>query len=85
MNRHFEREECFLMVSCKVLREFLTKAKTLIFVVVPIIIIPMPIVATHRVKVEQIILFMKIVNFHFHFLNQRYFESNCFLARQFRS
>ena len=38
----------------------------------------MPMVATYRVEVEQIILFTKILN--------QYFESKeCFLARQFRS
>ena len=38
----------------------------------------MPVVATFRVKVEQMIFFAKIMNW--------YFESKeCFLARQFRS
>ena len=38
----------------------------------------MPLFATYRVKKEQIILFVKIVN--------RYFErKECFSARQFRS
>ena len=33
MNRNFEREECFLAASCKVLCEFLMEAKILVFVV----------------------------------------------------
>ena len=43
----------------------------------PIIMTSMPKFATYRVKVERIILFMKIAN--------RYFERKCFLAHQFRS
>ena len=42
-----------------------------------IIMTSMPRFAMYRVKVEQIILFVKITN--------RYFERKCFSARQFRS
>ena len=54
MNRNFEREECFSAASCKVLCEFLTEAKISVFVVecTYIIIAPMPMFATYRVKVE---------------------------------
>ena len=33
MNRHFESKECFSAASCEVLWEFLTEAKTSVFVV----------------------------------------------------
>ena len=33
VNRHFESKECFLAASCKVLCEFFTEAKILVFVV----------------------------------------------------
>ena len=42
-----------------------------------IIMTSMPKLATYRVKVERIILFVKIAN--------RYFERKCFSARRFRS
>ena len=72
-NRHFERKEWFWAASCKVLWEFLSSKWKLGFRcrVTPIIIALMPMFAMYRVKVEQIILFVKILN--------RYFERKyCF-------
>ena len=47
------------------------------FCATPIIMTSMPKFAMYRVKVERIVLFVKIAN--------RYFEKKCFSVRQFRS
>ena len=74
MNQHFERKGCFSTTSCEVLWEFCMEAKTefsLLCHASPIIMTLMPMFATYGVKVEQMILFMKIAN--------RYFERKSIL------
>ena len=69
-NQHFERKECFSMASCEVLWEFWMKAKTWVFCccATPIYnydIFYSSVCNVIRVKKEQIILSMKIVNQYF--------------------
>ena len=65
MNQHFEKKglECFSTASCEVLREFLGKQNLWFLLLCDAYIITlMPMFATYRVKVEQTILFVKIMN-----------------------
>ena len=67
MNQHRKRKECFSTASCEFVWEFWTEAKTWVFrcCTTPIIMTSIPLFAMYRVKEEQTILFVKIVNRYF--------------------
>ena len=67
MNQHFERKGCFFDSELRSSVSILHGNDNLGFCccATPIIKTSMPMFAMYRVKVEQIILFMKIANQHF--------------------